>query len=231
MDRMKRDIRAITYDVRTHCHLRGAKPVPHITLVSDTTPLNSKQDEKKLIADFNRVCSKYPAMEFQFNGFGTFSGNGVAKINIVAPDQMLKLRWDLICRLRGYCELDQTYDAKQDYYSPHVTIAMKLKQNQLAEVMRYLRGINPPHGHYYLARTTLLKHGKILREYDFFLRRSLNRIQALSPRILAQTRAAIKHKLDEKTKAQATSPAKLIPPRPFGLFRTAIRKLLRFFKS
>jgi 2'-5' RNA ligase len=224
MDPMKRDIRAITYSTRRNCNLTGPKPVPHITIVSNPTPFNPRQNENRLIADFNDVCSKYPAMEFQFNGFGSFPDNGVAIINITPPHRMRELRWDLICRIGKYCVLDSRLDGTQDYYIPHVTIANKLNQNQFEKVMNYLRRQQPPQKHYYLARATLLKESKILREYDFFLRRSLTRSQALSPVILAKTRARIRQQIAGKLKAKDV----MRSSNPFRRFGMAIRKFLGF---
>jgi 2'-5' RNA ligase len=202
MGAMKRDIKDITYEVRNKCNLRGAKPVPHISLVSNPTPHRGRKDERRLIADFNHICAKYPAMESKFNGFGHFDNfpdNGVAKINIIPSEKMLELRWDLINQLRSYCALDRNYDASRNFYTPHATIAMKLNRQQLGRVMNQLARLEQPNKHYYLARATLLKNSKILSEYDFFLRKSLTRSQALSKRIQAMTQEKIRRQLKAKS--------------------------------
>ncbi len=189
-----------------------------------------RRDERRLIADFNTICSKYPVLECQFNGFGSFPDAGVAKINVVPSHRMRQLRWDLICRLRGFCALNYKYDAKQDIYSPHVTIAMKLDSNKLREVMNYLRDKQPPRNHYYLARATLLKSGKILREYDFFLRQSLSRTQALNPIITAKTRSRIRQQIARKKRARfATQPMRILF-NPFRLLKMAIHEFLKLFR-
>jgi hypothetical protein len=134
-------------------------------------------------------------MELQFDGFGSFpcnSSSGVAKINIKPSHELLELRWALISRLKSYCQLDRTYDTKKDYYSPHITIAMNLNQCQLNRVMSYLGQKEQPYNHHYITRVTLLKNHKILSEYDFFLKRTLTRNEALSRTTEAETNARIR---------------------------------------
>ena len=195
---MKNDIRSIVYDVRKELNLEGSRPIPHISIVYDPTPKNARRDERKLIGDFNSICSKYPLMEFQFWGFDSFTDNGAAIIKIIPPQRMIDLRWDLICRLREYCVLHPKYDATKNYYIPHVAVVLKLSPEKLGDVMGHLDSFEQPRKHYYMARATLLKNGKILREYDFVLRRSLARIEALNKRIEARTLAGIRETIDQK---------------------------------
>ena len=198
--RMKYDIRSITGFAKRQCRLPASKCVPHITIVYDCTPINTRRDERKLISRFVDVCSRYGHMEFKFEGFGNFANTGVAKINIQAPPEMHRLRWDLISQLRDFCRVNRVFDINRGDWSPHVTIAMKLNKAKLNEVMSCLRKSSPPQGHYYLARTTLLKRGRILSEYDFFLRRSLNRSEALNKKIMQQTLGSIGEAINEKRK-------------------------------
>jgi 2'-5' RNA ligase len=196
MGQMKYEIRYLTLLVRKKFHLKGSKPVPHITIVCDCSPKNPNKDEKKLISTFKRVCANYENLEFRFNGFGCFHNTGVAKINIAHAEQMCRLRDDLIKNLRGFCCLDPKYDG--DDWSPHATIALKLHPKMLDEVMGYLKILNPDKKQYYISRATLLENGKILREYDFFLKRSLSRFQALNPLMLAKTQRKIREELASK---------------------------------
>ncbi|MFA6347151.1 MAG: 2'-5' RNA ligase family protein [Dehalococcoidales bacterium] len=228
MGSMKHEIRTITYDVRKNCHLRGSKPIPHISIVSNPTPLNPRQDEKKLLRDFSSICSQYPVMELQFDGFGSFpcnNSNGVAKINIKASQELLELRWDLISRLKSYCQLDRTWDAKKDYYCPHITIAMNLNQNQLNKVMSYLRHQKQPYNHHFITRVTLLKNHKLLSEYDFFLKRTLTRNEALSRTIEAETNTRIRRYL---SKNRTPKPDNKIKHSCFESLKNAIRKFIRY---
>jgi 2'-5' RNA ligase len=226
MGSMKYEIRTITYDVRRNCHIKGKRPIPHISIVSNPTPYNPRRDEKKLIYDFISICAQYPIMELQFDGFGNFpssNSNGVAKINIKPSNELLELRWALISRLKSYCQLDRTYDTRKDYYSPHITIAMNLNQAQLTKVMSYLHQKEQPYKHHYLARATLLKNGKILREYDFFLKRALTRQEALSRKIEAETNLMIKQYQGKKTYQPAIGPQRSY----LRSIKNAIQKLFR----
>jgi hypothetical protein len=230
MGSMKHEIRTITYDVRRNCHLRGKKPIPHISIVSSPTPYSPRQYEKKLISDFISICSKYPITELQFDGFGKFLNSGdnnVAIIKVKPSKELYKLRWDMICRLRNYCQLAPTFDSKQDYYKPHITIAMNLNQNQLSRVMAYLGRRSKPRNHHYMARATLLKNGRILREYDFFLRRSLTRSQARNPIIRARTFAMIRKQINEKKRTTILNEIIRIIFYPFFLLKSAIQKLIK----
>jgi 2'-5' RNA ligase len=230
MGQMKHEIRAITYDVRRNCHIRGSKPIPHISIVSNPTPDNPRQYEKKLIYDFISICSNYSVMELQFNGFGSFpnyNANGVAKINVKPSKELLALRWDLISHLKNYCQLDRRFDAKKDYYSPHITIAMNLNQNQLSRVMTYLSHKNQPKNHHYMARATLLKNRRILREYDFFLKRPLTRSQALNPIIRSRTYAMIKKQINKKKRLSILNEIINIVFYPIILLKAVIQKLTK----
>ncbi len=231
MGSMKHEIRTITYDVRRNCYLRGSKPIPHISIVSNPTPLNPRRDEKKLLHDFTSICSQYPVMELQFDGFGSFpcnNSNGVAKINIKPSQELLDLRWALISRLKSYCQLDRTYDTKKDYYSPHITIAMNLNQNQLNKVMSYLRQKDQPYNHHYLTRVTLLKNHKILAEYDFFLKRTLTRNEALSRRIEAETNTKIRKHLSKKIEGKSINQHTQSVVNPFKALIIRIKKLIKY---
>jgi hypothetical protein len=147
-----------------------------------------------LISDFVEVCSQYKLTWFQFDGYGHFestSNNGVAFVNIDMPPIIKNLRWELVRRLGDYCNLNREFDLKKENYRPHATVAMKLSPWQLRRVNSYLKTRRAPKKHYYFARATLLKNGKILREYDFALKRALNRSEALDKRIMRQTLNAI----------------------------------------
>jgi hypothetical protein len=231
MGSMKHEIRNITYDVRKNCYLRGSKPIPHISIVSNPTPFNPRRDEKKLLRDFTSICSHYPIMELQFDGFGSFpcsNSNGVAKINIKPSHELLELRWDLISRLKSYCQLDRIFDTKKDYYSPHITIAMNLNQDQLNRVMSYLRKKEQPHNRHYLTRVTLLKNHKILAEYDFFLKRTLTRNEALSRRIEAETNARIRNHLSKKIEEKSINQYKQSIDNPLKALIIKIKKLIKY---
>lgn len=199
---MKYDLRSLIYDVRKKCRLgRGSRPIPHISLVYNPSPVVGRQEETRLITDFIKVCSKYELIQIKFDGWGSFeaqSNNGVAFVNIEIPQRMRDLRWDLVCRLKYYCNLDKEYDLKIGNFHPHATVAMKLSPLQLDRVNNYLKTQRPPKKHYYFARATLLKSGKILCEYDFALRRSLTRAEALDKRVMRQTFSVIGEQIADR---------------------------------
>ncbi|MDV2989156.1 MAG: 2'-5' RNA ligase family protein [Dehalogenimonas sp.] len=203
---MKYELKSLTSYIRRQVKLgRGVKHVPHISIVYNPTPSQGRRYEKRLISDFISICSKYPLMEFRFNGYGRFRNSSarepakdVAMVKIDVPESILAFRWDLICRLRDYCELHPKFDQKRNDYSPHATLALNLKPQTCDRIENKLRQLPPPQKHYYLARATLLKNSKILCEYDFALRKSLNRAEALDKRKMRQTLAVIGERIEEK---------------------------------
>ncbi len=220
MGSMKHEIRTIIYDVRRNCHIRDSRPIPHISIISNPTPYNPQKDEKRLIRNFISTCSKCPITELQFNGFDKFlnaNSNNAAIIKVQPSKELYKLRWDLICSLRSFCRLDSEYDSKQNYYKPHVTLACNLDRNQLDAIMTYLSHRSQPYGHHYMARATLLKNGRILMEYDFFLRRSLTRSQALNPIIMSRTYLMIKKQINKKKRAKTINKLTRFISYPFRL--------------
>jgi hypothetical protein len=224
---MKRDIRSIVYDVRKKLRIEGSRPIPHISIVYDPTPRNARRDERRLISDFNSICAKYPLMEFQFGGFGSFSDSGTAIIKVIPPPPMVDLRWDLICRLREYCVMHPKFDATRNNFSPHAAIALKLSSQKLGDVMDHLDKFEQPRKHYYLARATLLKNSRILSEYDFALRRSLTRRDALNKRVLGMTEAKIRHTINEKTRTETANRAIQKTSNPLRWLIKAVHRFLR----
>ncbi len=177
----KHEIRELVYDIRNRFNLRGKRAVPHITLAG---PL-STNDEKRLIGELNRLCGKSPLMSFQVEGFSVFKETGVVFLDIKPSEELKEFRWKLSRKLQSYCELSKyDYDKNFDF---HATIAMKLPDRKLEQISKYLEEKHKVGFRHILIRATIIKNKKILREYDFFLRRPLTRKLALNRRVKAKT--------------------------------------------
>jgi 2'-5' RNA ligase len=165
-------------------NLKKGHKVPHITLIQPFTTKN----QRWLISDFVRTCSKHRLMKFTVDGIGVFPFFVVfAKIN---PDpELIEFRNQLMKSIKSYCfvkDIDRSY-------KPHTTIALKMGLIKFFRIWFYLkqkpRIILTNHA----MRITLLKGQKILYEYDFTNRRLLNRRQALSKIKLSKTFKGLMH--------------------------------------
>jgi CxxC-x17-CxxC domain-containing protein len=177
----KYEFKRLIREVNRIFRVRSHRPVPHISLAG---PFPTR-DEKRLISDFEELCAKQPIMTFNVKGFGTFEENRVVYIKIEPDKNLDTFRWELSNRLRAYCNL-RPYDREREFIF-HSTIAMKLGQDKFDKVKKYIETKPEPEFTHCVMRVTLIKNSKILREYDFFLRRPLSRWEAKSRSILSES--------------------------------------------
>ena len=187
--KIKRYLKGMIYDVNKKFHVGKKRHIPHITLVGPLTTNN----ERKLIADFAKVCSETKLMKFKGNGFGTFDSNKVVYVNIGASERLNEFRIKLIETLRPYCKL-QSHDKRkdEDRFGYHSTLAMKLSESEFKRIKNYIHTKPKPNFNQVVMRITLLKDGKILREYDFLQKRLLNRRQALNRHITRNSKELLR---------------------------------------
>ena len=191
--KIRKYLKGMIYDVNRKFHVGKKRHIPHITLVGPLTTNN----EKRLISDFVRVCSETRLMKFKGNGFGTFDSNRVVYINIGASERLNEFRIKLAETLRPYCKL-QSHDKRkdEDRFGYHSTLAMKLSENEFTRIKNYIRNKPEPNFSQVVMRITLLKGGKILREYDFLQKRLLNRRQALNKHITRNSKELLRRFFD-----------------------------------
>ena len=187
--KIKRYLKGMIYDVNRKFHVSKKRHIPHITLVGPLTTNN----ERRLISDFARICSETRLMKFKGNGFGTFDSNRVVYVNIGASERLNEFRIKLAETLRPYCKL-QSHDKRkdEDRFGYHSTLAMKLSENEFTRIKNYIRTKPEPNFSQVVMRITLLKGGKILREYDFLQKRLLNRQQALNRHITRRSKELLR---------------------------------------
>ncbi|MBT3537713.1 hypothetical protein HOB76_06165 [Candidatus Woesearchaeota archaeon] len=177
--RTKQYLKRMVYEVNKRFNVGKGKHVPHISLAGPLTTNN----ERKLISDFAKVCSKTKVMKFKMQGFGTFSnsdGKNVVHVKIGANERLNDFRVNIRDAIKTYCTL-KSHDEKdhKDHFGYHSTIAMKLSDHKFQQIKRYINSKPRPDYSQIVMRMTLIKGGKILREYDFMQRRLLTRGQAL----------------------------------------------------
>ena len=182
----KQKIKGLIQEVNRKFSITTKKTVPHITLLGPLTTIN----EKKLIGIFNNTCQNSKLMNFIAKGFATFILNRVVYIDIEPSIELEEFRWALQRKLKSFCRL-KPLDYKRKFYF-HATIAKHLPIIKFLRIRSYINKKSKNNFKHLVARATLLKNGKILREYDFLLRRPLTRNQALSRKFNLKTAKLIK---------------------------------------
>jgi len=178
----KHEIKRLIRELQSTFRLwRRHRAVPHITLVG---PLSTR-DEGRLISDFEELCANQPIMNFKVKGYGTFDDSKVVFINIEPDEALDKFRWGLSKKLKDYCRLE-SYDLNRNF-NFHATLAMYLRQDKFDEVREHIQTRPKPEFSHCVMRVTLLRGQKILREYDFFLKRLLSRREAKSRHLLSES--------------------------------------------
>ncbi len=187
--RIRAYLREMIYNLNRKFHVGRRKHIPHITLVGPFTT----HDEKRLISDFGRLCSETPLMKFKGKGFGIFESNRVVFVNIVPNEILNEFRVNLSKTLKEYCRLP-THNKREeiDKFGYHSTLAMNLNPKEFMLIKKHIQDKSPPDFTQIVMRVTLLRNGKILREYDFLQRRLLNRKQALDRNLLRNSKSLLK---------------------------------------
>jgi 2'-5' RNA ligase len=187
----KADMKSLIWEINRRFHIRPRyRPVPHVSLVG---PFIAK-NEGRLINDFRRICEKQNLMRFQVVGFNTFEENRVVYIEVQPDNEMDDFRWQLSQTLQPYCNL-KPYDFDRDFKF-HGTIAMKLSPMKFNQVKNYINNKTKPRYKNVLLRVTLIKNRRILYEYDFLLKKMLNRWEAKDGTILSRTFNELKKIID-----------------------------------
>jgi len=183
----KGEIKSLIWEVNKRFHIRPKyRPVPHISLAG---PFSTKY-ERKLINDFKNICKNQDIMQFQTVGFNTFEDNKVVYIEIEPDTKLDDFRWRLLQILQHYCNL-KSYDLERKFIF-HATIARKLSPKKFKQVKEYISKKPKPRYKNVLLRVALIKKQKILQEYDFLLKKMLNRREAKSKEIESKTFKALK---------------------------------------
>ena len=187
--RIRTYLKGMIYGINRKFDVGKRKHVPHITLVG---PIETN-NEGRLISDFARICSQTRLMKFKGNGFGTFDNNHVVFVNIIPNERFNDFRINLSKTLKEYCKLPaHNKREEKDRFGYHSTLAMKLNQNEFDSIKNYIKNKPAPDFTQIVMRVTLLKGGRILREYDFLQRKLLNRRQALNKHITRRSKTLLK---------------------------------------
>jgi calcineurin-like phosphoesterase family protein len=147
-------------------------------------PLHTN-DEKRLVKEFKNIVSKYELTTFRLNGFDTFDRR-VIFVNVEPSDELRTIRNEIIENLKEFCRLDE-HDYKPEY-RPHATLAFKDIGSKFNKIWTQLQSWKIPQIEQHVLRLTIVKNSKILCEYDFVLKKLLNRTQALDRELFQKTK-------------------------------------------
>jgi len=98
--------------------------------------------------------------------------------------------------LRNFLDSVNLVNLIQKKWKPHATIAFKDIDKKFKQIKAFLENTNCPEIHHHVLRVTLLKNARILCEYDFLLRRTLNQEEALNRKIKKRTVMLLKKRID-----------------------------------
>jgi calcineurin-like phosphoesterase family protein/2'-5' RNA ligase len=166
--RVKHDIINLIKSVGNIFETNVYKVVPHVTLIG---PFHTN-NESRLVKDFEANCKRTELINYKIDGVDLFSKSGVVYLDLAPNEALTKFRSALCTQLQQYCKL--SFWDFQDPFKFHVTVATRVEANIINDVLRYMNSCKPLIYELPLLRATLLKHGKILSEYDFVLGRKLD---------------------------------------------------------
>ncbi len=177
MGSVKYQIRNLSNHLSEKFNLGNKRVIPHITLAGPF----STHHEKKLVADFTRICTNQKEIpKYEVGSYGFFDDSKVVYVTITPDENLKQFRYQLSQALSPYCSL-RKYDLDSaDEFRFHSTLAMKLDWLTFQRIKWHFRGQESVIYRHHPIRATLLRNSKILCEYDFIQDRMLSRAQALS---------------------------------------------------
>ncbi len=205
--RAKKYMKSLAGGIYRKYRLGNKHHVPHVTLVGGLDSSN----EERLIKDVTNLCVTYPVMHFKLKGFSSFQ-NKVVFLDIDPSERLKEFRYELSKILNPYCKLKYPWDfqSKQEFVF-HATIAMNIPPGKFEPIRNYLNSLDLPiKTEYVLARVSIIKDIKILKEYDFLQRRLLNRFEAKNPFHYRKTQSLLTKYLN-----QSYDPNRSIKSGPF----------------
>lgn len=190
----KKYSRRVIGQVARRFKVRGVthkKVVPHISLFG---PFTTK-DEKKMVSTFVKTLSGYKLVPFRVKGFNYFNNltNKVIYLDIEPSKRLVELRRNLAKSMLKVTKTRSTHDPKRKFYF-HATVAFKDIDRKFKNIWKYIKKQKEPEINQHLLRVTILKNGKILKEYDLVQERLLSRSEALNRDIWKKTIRSLKSK-------------------------------------
>ncbi len=162
--------------------------VPHMTLIRPFTT----SDEKEVINNFEKTLSQFTEIPtfYKIIGLDLFEEPERILYATVLPNKKIN---NIIKELENNLEdkIDYLYEKASSINDEkelnlHFTIAKDIPKNHFLKIRNYLDSRMFAPMELPLHRAYLLKNDKILREYDFALKKDLDRWDALDPLIFKE---------------------------------------------
>ncbi|RPI35984.1 MAG: 2'-5' RNA ligase family protein, partial [Methanoregulaceae archaeon] len=177
MGSVKQQIRTLSDHLEEKFRIGNKLVVPHITLAGPF----STESEKKLIADFTRVCTDQTKIpHYELGGYGFFDDSRVVFVTITPDETLKQFRYQISRAISPYCSLRDYDRDSADEFRFHATLAMKLDWLTFQRIKWHFRRQERVIYRHHPIRATLLRNSRIVCEYDFIQGRMLSRAQALS---------------------------------------------------
>ncbi|MEK6957523.1 MAG: 2'-5' RNA ligase family protein [archaeon] len=187
--RTKTYLKELSYQIAEKFRVRGAvrkRVVPHVSLFG---PFKSNH-ERELTLKFSSMCKRLDLVKYRLNGFDHFEDR-VVHVHIDPSTELIEFRKELAKSLIPVCIETKQYDYVDDFKF-HATLAFKDIEKKFDAIWDYLQTQETPLKEEYVLRITLLKRGRILKEYDLIQRRMLSRKEALNRGVWKETRGQLK---------------------------------------
>lgn len=182
-------LKALSCEISKKYNLNSEKKiVPHLTFVA---PFET-DGESELVKSFDETLSKYSVSKsapiiYDIDGFGVFDNDEkVIYANIKRNESMEKIILDLRNSLEG--KINSLSDIEYDEINLHCTLAGEGINSYCEDIMKFLNEQNFEKTRHPLFRVYLLKNNFILREFDFYLGKSLERFDAINPFVFDLTK-------------------------------------------
>lgn len=161
--------------------------VPHMTFIRPFT-IN---DEKEVINIFNKTLSKFTEpIIYNIIGLNTFEKpNRVLYADVEQNQEINEIIYSLENNLEGkinYLHEKASSSEDKNNINLHFTVSSNIPDRDFEKIKSYLQSRNFKPLLHPLYRVYLLKNDRLLREYDFSLRRNLTSWDALDPLIFKE---------------------------------------------
>jgi hypothetical protein len=193
----KNYIKALSCEISKKFNLTGLekKIVPHLTFIA---PFETR-NEKEVVNIFSRTLSKYSFSKLKFpiiydiDGFGCFDNQEkVIYANIKSNEFIEEIVSDLKHSLNEQINYCDGNSFNESGINLHCTIVGKDVNPYYKDIMKFLDEQPFEKTKHPLFRVYLLKNSFILREYDFYLEKSLERFDAINPFVFDLTKEKFK---------------------------------------
>ncbi len=158
-------------------------------------------NEKEMIKHFVSICRRFDLITFEITGFERI-GEAVC-LKIKPSPELVNFRNSLVLELNHVCE-SQNLD-EPGGFAFRAVLPLASLQKKAGAIWKFLEAQKKPGIKQYLLRVSLIKKGRVLKEYDFIQRRILSKGEAASKPVLNQTMKRLKKIMENDGKRKIST--------------------------